>query len=901
MSTPELNPLHLRSGANFAPLDPLVAVKNKEKNAKSHYLTDALRERYEHYISLDRETWNDLISVGHMTSLFIQGKQNLKWNGLTKSFYSAPVQKSAPDKNRVTPLMRFYASNLEARYISSNPNVSVIAGREDDKAKQSSRGAKTIVDYHERKLYTNWHNRQEALLLLSFGTQIDRVKWNPGANGFKAYKDIFEDREFPISEGVGQCFACGHSGTGAEYLAASPIAACPNCQSNNAYAEPPSTQILPVKTGQQAVNLGAIELNQLEFPACRWNLRVRAEESSYFIYEQMTSLGAIQRLLGDVDIPEDKGGKNSFGLDVVRNLSLAGLPVNGKSGTDDARSELYRREAKVTEFFLSPEDIADIRVRGDEKTLCGQTLPKDAYYADLFPNGMVAVGLNGMNLLLGVYGETHKEEVITNIWHARQFSGAGQGVSDTVELQKRYNENDSQGFIATKMNATPATAYVEGAIEKEYVQHLGRPDVAFPVNLDAMPNARSINDIISSPRLGQVDAALLQYQSQNLHNMIQLQMQVTNMSNGMPGVNNKTATGAQIGEAYAQSLSAPMLATKVDSRLSKAEKFVRLYVKNVPVEQYFPLKSAYGSSQGVWLSGADLDVDLQYEIVKNSELVRTAYSVREDMDRFFLNVGGATGFVQLKNTDPEFADEVMRVYGVEFENNHFDEAGQICRERFENAKKLHAQFKAIQEQMMRRMPPALTVGGTPELAEETISMQMQPDGSYALPEDGLPDEMPTQPGMAQGEQSGMQPGMSPEQSPEAMMATPTFAPPPAQADAPQSGMPAAAPTDLNALLAEQVVQNLERPISVFEPNHVQKALWFSNFLDTDEGGKLSPELRPVVYALITAHFVAGGQQASAFASMQGQVSLAGEAPGQMADTAKQQYLAQNSPKNNQAK
>lgn len=894
-----LNSLPLRGGQNYAPVKPLEAIReHRADEFKKHYLTEALRERYEHFMAEDDEVWQDLISVGHLTSLFIQGKQDLKYNGLTKKFFAVPVSASNNDSNkRVTPIMRFYQTNIEARYMSSNPNITVTAGREDDRAEQMARAAKTIVDYYERKLYTNWNNRAEALTLTSFGTNIDRVRWDSGKQGWKGFLDIFEDREFPVSEGVGQCLDCGHAGTGVEYLLQSvKFPSCPECRSFNVYAEPPSTQIIPVQTGRQEINLGDLVLESLEFPALRFDLRRKAEESSFFIYEQMSNIGIVQRLLGDVSIPEDKTGANSFGLDVVASLAKAGLAISGKATHDELRTSLFRQKVKVTEMYLSPEDYADIKINGDEDTICGEKLPTGSRLTDLFPDGLVAVGLNGMQTLLGVYAETHKTQLTTGVWHIRQFSGAGQGVSDSVELNKRLNETDSQGYLGMRHNSTPATFYPAGAIEKQYLPFIGRPDVCIPVNMENFQNIRSMNDILSSPRIGQMDTAMISYQSENLRNMMQLSMNTTSFSGGLPGVNNRTATGAQITEANSNALFTPMIGIKRDGRIRKAEMFVRSYRENVPVHQFFPLKNKYGAQQGVWLAGADLDKDLLFDSVENSHLPRNAYTAREDHDRFWVAIGGAQGYVAIKQTDPEFLDTMMKIYGVEFENNHFDESAQICRQRFESAKKVLRQYAEAEAQMQSMMEmPADPFAADPMMqgapgASEVIETRPNANGTFEIAsEDVAPDE----------ELEATLPP-EPEKSFEQIHAETESALTQRQPGAQQGMMQSPAmmspdPVQMRQMLAQMVVSAVQPPITIFEPNHTQKGEWFMYFLDTDEGRNLPPDQREVVNMLVMSHFTNAAEQSAIIAGAQGMIQNAGAMPGQVTDTAKQQYLNQNKP------
>lgn len=849
----------------MAPLKPLLDLKEQRTEQNSHYVCDAVKERYNHYISQDKQTWEDLIHTGHLVSLFIQGKQNLRWNPTYKNFYSIPAY-DANSKMKITPIMGFYALNCEAKYISSNPDITVIAASEDDRVIQASKAAKIIVDHYEKKLYTNWHNIHEALLLMSFGTAITRIRWDSSKKGLKAITDIFEDKEFQISNGVGQCFDCGHSGTGDEYLM-SGFAQCPNCQSQNAYAEPGATSIIPQKTGEKSHNLGDITLRSLPFPACRWDLRHTAEDSPWFIFEENIPLNAVQRYLGNVSLPDAEDDANSFGLKVVESLAKEANAVNGQTRSDyfNRSNSASRENVKLTEMSLSPEDLASIRLSGDERTVDGMNLPKGARMSELFPDGATVVGLNGFEVILGIYAEHHSQELSTGVWHVRPFSGAGRGHSDAVELQRRRNETDSQGYEAMRQNATPATFFAKDAIDEQQMQYISKPDVGIPVNLADFPNARSIQDLVASPRIGQVDASLLGFYIQNLENMMQLTMGTTSFSAGLPGVNNKTATGAQISDANADAIFAPMVGIKVDVRRRAAEMFVRLYRDNVPVEQYFPLEKKYGSQNGKWLSGADVDGDFIFDTVPNSELSKNRYTIMQDNERFFLAVGGAQGLLALQQANPEFADELQRRFGVDFETNHQDEVAQICRQRFQYAKQLLDQFLQFNFQQSLvsggnnyGQLPAPNSNFAPNSQQQPteINLQQNPEGTFELPkDDGAPTPEQAQDNALQQLSAPVQPQISPEQ-----------------------------------MQAQEILMNLQPPISVYEPNHFEKAKWFSYFLDTDEGRTLDIITRTVVYGLIEAHFTNGAQQQAIFAQMQGLVASAGSAPQATQEVMKQRAM-----------
>jgi hypothetical protein len=910
------NVLPLRPGVNYAPLEPFLELRDKKKEISHHYLTDAIIERYQDCMAQHQETWQDLISVGHLTTLFIQGKQNLKFNSLANTYFSVPVNQRNSEKFKVTPIMRFYQQNWESRYMSSNPRIKVAPGREDDRCAQAAKAAQTVSEHFAKKFYTARFNRDEIMELCGFGTRVNQIKWNAGVKGFKAFREIFEDHNFTVNAGAGQCFepACAYKGTGAEFFARDKsIAACPKCNSFNVYAEPPVEQSIPVLSGKEEINLGAPVLRGLAFPSNRWDLRFTAEESSWFIHEEFAPLGALQLLVGDVMLPDSILGNvesgHNFGLDCIESLARMGIAIGGKTnafGSDEAEaaSSLYREKVKITEFSMSPEDYADVKIEGDEQTIGGVKLPRGARLVDFAPEGAVAVIVNG-SMLWGFYpekgGAAHKKELSTGVMFNRQYSGAGQGMADTVELQKRLNETDSQGYAAMRHQATPAVFYPEGAIGKAYLQYIGKPDVAVPINFSSLPQTlqiRSIQDIISSPRVGAIDTGILMFYQQNLRDMMGITSGNTYQNGAMAGVKNTTATGARISDANQESLFLPMLQSKGDVRVREAELLVAQYKVFVPVAQYFPLSGKFGAQQGVWLSGADLDNDVSFEIVKDSELPRNRYTMRDDIDRFFLTVGGAAGLDNLMKTNPKFANELVDKYGLDFEINSYDEVEQICRQRYEAAKKIMNEYRRIQAQAAEQLARLHS-----QMPADDSAITLQPDatGSYSMPPETetLNGEM-SPPAPAQQFSAPTPQDMGQNTLPQGMSqfsASPTQTNGPAALSAPNPANAASAmlpPMSPTEAQAEMIVSMVRPKISAYEPNLMQKGEFFSEFLDSDEGRTLDDEMHEVVIALARRHFQAEIEKQSVMAQMQGAVALAGTMPGQIADTVRQQYLAEQS-------
>lgn len=74
--SPQIIPL--RAGANLAPLDPLMRLQ--ESPGKTHYVCDAIKERFTEYIKREDATRRELIAAGEMVGHFMQGDQIIEPN-----------------------------------------------------------------------------------------------------------------------------------------------------------------------------------------------------------------------------------------------------------------------------------------------------------------------------------------------------------------------------------------------------------------------------------------------------------------------------------------------------------------------------------------------------------------------------------------------------------------------------------------------------------------------------------------------------------------------------------------------------------------------------------------------------------------------------------------------------
>jgi hypothetical protein len=780
---------------NWAPIKPLLSLKGAD-SLPSHYICDALRERFDHYSKQNERTWREIYSVGELVSRFIEGQQILRPNPYG-GWMVRPVPQEGEFSKRVVNLMQFYADNCITKWVQSNPDILVTPGTDRDEAQEAAKAGGVVVDHYERLWYDYWFNQKEGNLALRWGTYINRIRMDAGRKGLILLRDIVQQSPQKVGVGFGFCGDCGKGGSADEFehpdypiteevmrAGSTLLGKCPQCQSDAAMVTPPAFAQVSNVVSQEEVQTGDLICEQLPLPACRWDLNRRAEESDWFIYQQRTNLAAVRNALGRVKIPQ--GTDDSTGLSILEALANAGQAISGVSGSNvTGDSSLYKEQVTQVEFYLTPDAYGDIEIKGDEKTVSGGDLPKGRL-GDIFPNGLVAVGLNGLKVVTGIYGESHQRQIVSGQYFMRPLSGAGRPVSDMVEVQKRFNTFDSQALDYFGSIGTPAILYNKKAIQPDEARYIGHPKTNIPVDPTKLPETAKLAEAVHQLSPQSPAAGFMQYTYDTLNNFFQLTSHVTDFSGGLPGVNNDTATGAQIAAANSNSLFSPMLQIKAGVRKRAAELTVEQYRERFPMKRYFPLKGKYGRQQGMYLAGAQLNVDLVFEVVEDSELPNNTHTKRQTRNEFYMLFGGFPVYVQMKTQYPQIVSDLEQLYNIRIDGQDYDEIATLCRQRLEQ--------------------------------------------------------------MKQGEQAGAQ-------------------------------------------NPEQFIQFIQPPVSTHEPSMEQKAKWFSDYLDTDEGQEASLPLRSGVEMVIDMFMNGGVVQNTTMAFNQGLTEVAGQAPQALG----QQLLQQGQP------
>jgi len=679
-----MSSIPLLPSTNLAPLKPLYALADDTEPTPT-YVTAGVIELLKDYLGRDKNIWDEIANTSEVTSNFIQGKQIWQPNYWNNTWSVRPVNLADPNRITSINLMQFYCTSQIKMITSSNPDLEPVDEYKQREYKEAVKIAKAVWNRYEQKFYTSWFNQQEALHAIISGTYIESVEYDLLAEGAKVFKEIFGEQEIEISPGYSKCYEpeCGKDGGYAEFTQ-SEIPSCPNCGSYDITPpEAPISQKFQTVTGMQPIQLGDLTLKLKPIQACRFDLKFRPEESSWMIFRQQMDKRKLEHLLGDVMLPS---------ASISTGNTLAGTSQNYRP---DERNE----NCIIDRLSVKAEDLAHIIPTADEKTIDGTVIPKGKRLSDIAPEGGTFLILNESHIIGFYPGVHHSKEVSTGTYHMRLESGIGRGSEDTVEVQKRMNRLDSQNIRYMEASASPGRTYIEGAIDRQHVKRIGFPDANIPVRQE-IALALGSTPVIQSLQPGSMAAQFFSYTYDILNQYRQLTSHSTDFTNAFPGVKNSTAHGAELAKANAESVFSPMLQVKAGVRVNTAHNTLALYKEHFKgVKQFFSFgETSTGQMMGDHIDGDDIDCDVKFTAVRDSEQPRTPYSRQIDFGNMMAVAGQAGGIEQLKANDPKLLQAMYDVFDIDIDDASYDVMADVCEDRLEDAFNLKKQYDALVQQ-----------------------------------------------------------------------------------------------------------------------------------------------------------------------------------------------------------
>lgn len=687
--TPNFTPLSVataRAGRNYAPVKPLEdVIRNKKLSKTPTKLEAGIRELYQHCLNVQKQAWNEITSMAQLVALFRTGNQLLQRRPFgAPGYYVRPLRGDDDTTMRQTAmnLMGFFSQACESKVIASNPQVNMRPGDDTPEAIAAAQACRPVVDFYETEWYTAKFSRREAIRFLTDGMVIHQVRWNPFLGGYETHEREVTHEDITLDEGGGECLDCNYSGP-VESFQGQYAPQCPECQSPAVdVREPIKKQMARIGMGQSRP-VGAPELVSSSLMSWRWDLTTDLEKSGWAIKRQYITQGAVQLMLGDVTIPDSQSSED-YGLDILYALAYAGQAFAGTSSASQYRAtSLLDKRPILSEFWITAEYQAMLETEGGE-TLCGEVLPKGKL-SDFFKGEPIClVGLNDFALTIGNYAkESQQDEVITAQWFMNAESGVGRGMEDTAAVQRRFNKVDGQIYQGLATTATPAVFFDPLLLKEDDGRYMFTPGHNVPINMALLPPEKRLQDAFFVGSPGTVSQQYVQYGSQFLREMAQISSLVTEFTNGLIGVDNRTATGAQITAQLANSLYGPMLASKGQMRVEIAKRIVCLVSAHDVTGRHYPGK---GAAKGRMVNGKDLKGRVVFDLVPSSELPVTPFSRQTDVRVMFESFGGALGAAQLQQQFPAFFRATSAPFNIPFDDESEDEVSNLCLGRLEQMK-----------------------------------------------------------------------------------------------------------------------------------------------------------------------------------------------------------------------
>lgn len=473
--------------------------------------------------------------------------------------------------------------------------------------------------------------------------------------------------------------AGGVAGIGAdpyqEQAGASQGMACPSCGSPNLEIQSVPPLETEAVTGYEHYEHGDIICETVPAFELKHDLACLPQDSPYLVRRRRVRLPVLQSKFPFLHIAQSKGNDRGLAIeDSLKRSSAASNTYFSKDSNDEPATDFIQ-------VWLDPCMYSRLVLKDAVQTLSGETIPAQTPLTQLFPDGIYMCFVEGIDGVVELRNEHHKDYWVGQEYRQRAISKLGCGIEDIVEGNRQYNLVMSIIYTQLRTSAMPATLYDERLLPNGVSAYLGSLS-NLPVNLSALEDQRRLQDAVYQLQPQPPTAQHFGYKDA-LNQYMQLASRVTDFSGGLPGVNNKTATGAEITNANSQSLFGPQLALKAEVDRRGAEIVLELFKKYCIDEVWVTLAGKRGELDGMWLSAASIGVDLFAEVVPDSYLPQTNLERRERWDGFLERVGGLPGLKLALQEFPEQVEQLAEIFDVDLASADYTAAAEMCRLRID--------------------------------------------------------------------------------------------------------------------------------------------------------------------------------------------------------------------------
>lgn len=747
----ETTPL-IHSAENNAPnLSPLSGVTQAIEDYSPQTIDFAkwIKTKTDSLERLHDKVWREQFLIASLIYLMVEGKQILSLNPRTNGWVPMDLPRRTDSPVYAYNQVGFFVNAIKARFAQSHPKIEWYPAKDTDEAAGAAKGARVVTDHYFRKYLTEQFLQGEATLAVA-GNYARLIYYSDDTRGGYGKREVTGTTEI-AGESAYLCADCGRTGSTDEISgsmqgpAASPIAVpqpdgsgivsaqpdiasdvslslassgqtaappmqdmggaplppapavCPGCGSPNVV----TTEAPPVEAetvvGEEQYEVGDVVIESVPFFELRWDIATTLEESTWLRRKRRLRVDVLEATFPGLKIKTK--GTDDTGLQQAENLRTS---TYGSGGRRNQQSRAEEGDfCDFTQWWLSRPLLANVVVESDVETISGVVIPAGTKLSDMFPDGMYIADIDGLPGPVDVRNECHADMWVSGQFRQRAMTGLGIGIEDIIEPQRQLNLLLSLIYTSLRTVSNPATAFDERVFGNNVTQYLGRPDVNIPFNTTNMPENYDIRQGLF--RMQGMPPSSQHYQSVQL---MQQQMErasgVTNTSLGQSlGLDNRTATGAQIASANADTMTIPYLCLKAEVDRRTAVKVVKCFRKHCIDSRYLQIAGKRGEVTGMWLKAADLSDDLIAEVVPESYVPKTDFDRQQAFQQLMLMCGGPQGIQLLMKESPELFNQLTTSLGIDMGGDDYGDAVQLGRMRIEQMK---ANLPMVTQTIMM-MPP----------------------------------------------------------------------------------------------------------------------------------------------------------------------------------------------------
>ncbi len=485
-----------------------------------------------------------------------------------------------------------------------------------------------------------------------------------------------EDGEMPVDPGSSMMMGDEMGAMGDMGDMGAPAQVCPFCSSPNLDIQ--QSEKIPVTNvvGHEEYEIGDLDCETVPAFELRHDLGYDPQDSPYLIRRRRVRRDVLQSAFPHVQVSGDRGEDPGARAQEDLKTATFGSPGPFRSVRDTS--------APVCDFvqiWRDPCMYSQLVLEEEMKTVDGMTIPAGTKMIDLFPTGMYQAWIEGIDSPVEWRDEHHKDYWVGSVYSMRAISALGKGLEDMVDAQRQYNLILSIIYTQLRTSALPATLFEQKLLPGGVSAYIGSLS-NIPVDSTVLEGKRlsdAVHQLTPQPPTQQHFGF-----ATNLDVVMQKLSRVTDVGLGQAlGLDNSTATGAQLASANAQSLFAPQLALKAEVDRRGAEIILRLFRENTPDEVYMALAGKRGRQDGVWMSAAELCVDLFAEVRFESYLPQTNLERRQRWSELLLMIGGIPGIKALQQQAPQLLEQLAELHDVDLGSEDYTAAAEICFMRIE--------------------------------------------------------------------------------------------------------------------------------------------------------------------------------------------------------------------------